>query len=592
MTDTPCFGIDLGTSASAIGWVRDGHPELLGDGLVPSVAFAPEGDGPLVVGDEAVRAEPLHPERVIRSAKRFMGTDHAWDLGDRTVTPVDVSAAILRHLCGVAETATGVRPERVVITVPAWFTQAQRADTRAAGTAAGLEVARLVNEPTAAALAHAHGKPLHRRVLVYDFGGGTFDVSLVAQDGPILEVRASHGDVRLGGDDVDAGILTWVAERLAEEDPALGAAIEASPLAQRKLRTAAEEAKHLLSERPEAPLAVPYIAVVDGSPRHLDLRLPREELEEIVMPLLGRTLDLVDAVLADVGVRPDEIDGLLLVGGSIALPQVYTSLKRRYGLDGDAGIPPRRAVALGAAIQAAIVDGSRVDGVLVDVAPYPIAIGAMTGGIPGYPTHFTCEVITPRNSPLPSHHTHLFRTGHPTQDRVRLPVYQGSDPDPRNNVILGEVVLDEIPAAPPGELFRPIAIEVAHDLDGTVEITIRDQLSDRVVSGHVVADGSEVEALRASWEAHIRSHDLTPGDPFALADPDAAVLDEATGKAAEALFATIARSPELDAEAPDDADRLRALARAGEVALAGGATEAIAIYERLQDELFEAGVYL
>ena len=600
MSTAPCFGIDLGTTTSAIGRVVDGNPVLYpvdGAELLPSVVHLSDS-GDMVVGQAAVNQELLAPERTIRSSKRHMGTAHTWQVGDRSVTPVEVATAILRKLGDAAEAATGARPERVVITVPAWFTQAQRAATRQAGEDAGYTVERILNEPTAAALAHAHGRELHRKVLVYDFGGGTFDVSLIEQDGPLVEVKASHGDAKLGGDDVDQGLIDYVIERVESEgDAALAGLLRSDAPARLRLRTACEEVKKTLSDEPTATLRAPFLGELDGKPQHLELQIPREELEEIVIPLINRTITCVDQVLADSGATPSDIESLILVGGSTRLPQVWEWLRRRYGLEGDASIPVQRAVALGAAIQAAILDGSRVDGILLDVAPYALSIGVSCGGIPGYPTHFACQVVTPRNAPLPSRHTHLVRTSHPEQERVRLPVYQGSHPHPDHNIILGEVVLEDLPNAPSDQLFRPIAITFHHDLDGMVEITVLDQLAGLSTTGRIAADGSEQAELRAFWLEHAQKHELTLGDdtaaPVQSGADDEGVSDAVMREARDLFHAAYEARDQLAHDHPEIASAIADHVTAGR--LAHGMNHrrvCLEHYEALQDLFFEEGIYL
>jgi molecular chaperone DnaK len=586
MSDTPTFGIDLGTTKSAIGWVRDGVPTLIqvdGDPLVPSIVHVPV-DGAAIVGRRAATWLPTSPERTIHSAKRWMGTTHTWTIDGVVWTPVDVAAAILRHLADAAEATTGVRPRRVVITVPAWFSQAQRADTRRAGELAGLEVARLLNEPTAASLAHAHGASIHRTVLVYDLGGGTFDASLVDQDGPLLEVRASHGDTWLGGDDVDDALVSWLLDRLdAAGEPT--AWLRGDPSARAQLRASVERAKITLSSQPTVGVEIPG--------RAAQAPLTLEDLEEVVLPLFQRTLVSVDRVLADAGRTPAQVDRLLLVGGSTGLPLVWRGLRKRYGLEGDAAVPPRTAVALGACVQAGLIDGAQVDSVLIDVAPYALSIGMATGGVPGFPTHLVCEVVTPRNAPLPSRHTLLVRTNHPTQERIRIPLFQGSDPDPRVNVMLGEIAMEGLPPAPINELHRPIAVELRHDLDGQVTVLVIDQLTGRTVEGVVAADGAEQAELRARWEAFARAQDLAFGDPY-LPGASARADGPAHLPQAEACFQQVAAHHEaLRATHPEWVDVLMGRVLTGRQALAtGDVTAAREIWQTLEDDLFEACVYL
>lgn len=573
---TPCFGIDLGTTTSAIGWIVGGQPALIpvdGEILVPSVVCWPPA-GPVLVGRAAVHAEARHPDRTLRSVKRRLATEATWTFDGRTVTPTDTSAAILRHLADGAEAAVGVRPRRVVITVPAWFTQDQRAETRRAGELAGLDVVRLLNEPTAAALAHAHGQEVRRSVLVYDLGGGTFDVSLVDQDGPVLEVRASHGDVALGGDDVDHALRAIV---LAAQEPSVAARIDADPAASRRLNEACEDAKRALVSAAECTVRLPFL--LDGS-LHVEHTLRREDLEEVVLPLFARTTVAVDQVLTDAHRRPDQIDGLLLVGGSTHLPLIWAGLHKRYGLEGDARVPVQHAVALGAAVQAGLYDGAAVGQILVDVAPYSLSLGLAAGGVPGFPTHFVCEVVTPRNAALPARHTYLCRTGHPTQERLRFPVFQGSHPDPRRNVLIGEIEVNDLPPAPHDQLSRPIAVEFRHDLDGTVQIVVTDQLTGRTERGAVAADTTERDSLRARWEAWAVEHELVYGDPLDASDAGRAHLPEA-----DALLAAL--RPHADAPGRI-VDLVATLDRALEDRQAGAAR---LVLDALLDEQFLTGFY-
>ncbi|MEW6071466.1 MAG: Hsp70 family protein [Planctomycetota bacterium] len=613
MSETPTFGIDLGTTCSAIALVQNGHPRLLlidGEDLVPSVVSWPPGGEPLV-GIPALNRLALDPERTVRSAKRHMGTDRRWTIDGRVISAPEVSARILERLARGAAEATGRRVRRVVITVPAWFTHGQRADTMRAAEIAGLEVARLINEPTAAALAHAHRQDLRRRALVYDLGGGTFDASLVEQDGAVVEVRASRGDTRLGGDDLDQALAEIVLARLAEEDPALRAAIAGSIPAQTRLLLAVQATKHELSATLRARVRVPFLLDLGGEARHLEAELERAELEEAARPLLERTLRCVEEVLADGGMRAAELDELLLVGGSTRIPLVWSLLRERTGLEGNAAVPPERAVALGAAIQAAIVDGSRVDGVLVDVAPYSISVAALAHlGDGGH--CMTCRVLTPRNSPLPARHTEVFSTTHPVQDTVLIPVLQGSDPNPLRNAALGEIELRGLPPAPPPRTSRPISVEFRHDLDGMVSIRVTDELSGRTADGRVAAGGVEVAGLREKLRRELETEGILPGDgrdpdPFLEREeragrserpavPAPLLADPASGDLEEArhAFATVLeREAELARSHSAHACALAELAAEGRDALARGeAAAALARYDELSDRLFELGIWL
>lgn len=618
MSPTPIFGIDLGTMCSLIGHVREGQPRLIaieGDVLVPSVVTFPEIGAP-VVGRAAVNQLLLEPERTLRSTKRRMGSDHRWTVGERTISAPEVATEVLRALVRGAEAATGVRPERVVVTVPAWFPHDARADTQRAAEAAGLEVVRLINEPTAAALAHGHGQDRDRTALVYDLGGGTFDASLVHQQGDLIEVRASSGDVFLGGDDLDARLMARLQAELERTDPELAAAVRASRGARERFLAAVRDAKHELSDGLRATVRAPFLAEVGGRTRHLELPLDRDVLEEELAPLLERTFACIDSVLADAGVRPADVDELLLVGGSTRSPLVWQALERRYGWEGTSAVPPQEAVALGAAIQAAIIEGAGVRGMLLDVTPYALAVAALEADH----KHFSCSVITPRNAPLPGRHSRRYATVHPTQRELEIPVLQGSHPNPLRNVPLGTIRIDELPPAPAGQSGRPIAIEFRQDLSGLVSIRLTDELSGRSVDGQVVVGGAESAAARATLLRSIEDGHLVPGDgsdpdPYLEREPRRATADplaeleredpaadtvvprgaaSADLEEARAAFATLlARQEELARDHPRHALALRQLAVSGQEALqAGDARGALGKFDELADRLFELGIYL
>ena len=610
---TPTFGIDLGTTCSSIGLVLNGTPTLLaveeGEVLLPSVvSFPPEGAP--IVGRPALNRLGLDPDRTIRSAKRDMGTDHRWTIGDREIGPEDVATLVLRRLCDGAVAAGQPRPERVVITVPAWFPQPARTATRRAGEAAGLEVVRLVNEPTAAALAHAHGQALERRALVYDLGGGTFDVSLVDQHGLLTEVLASHGDTRLGGDDIDDALLELIIDRVADAgDDDLALLLEENPSARERARRAVEEAKIQLSSEVDTTVRAPFVGESKGTPHHLEVPLSRADLAEVATPLLRKTLRSVQRVIEDAGIDVSEVDELLLVGGMSRTPQVFAALFDELGLEGSSAIAPDRAVGLGAAIQAAILDGSRVDGMLVDVAPYSLSVGVASGPAPGLLTNFICRVVTPRNSPLPARHTEVFHTVGPHQRTVTIPVLQGAHPDPRRNLVLGRIELNGLPDAPAGRRDRPVTVEFRHDLDGLVQIEVRDQLSGRSSQARVAADGDDVAELRDLLLQEIG--DLQPGWGEPLSDeapaepPSSAARNDSSAAAEvppapsdtadmEQAFARLLADRGSIADVPaDDAASLMRLAREGIAQLAGGDVDAArARHDDLSDLLFELGVYL
>jgi len=460
------------------------------------------------------------------------------------------------------------------------------------------------------------GRDLQRRALVYDFGGGTFDCSLVEQSGALVEVKASHGDTHLGGDDIDAALLGHILQRIGGDDPALRLAIEASAPARVKLRAAIEAAKIELSEVIRTRLQIPFLVEVDGEARHLELELLRAELEPLVEPFVERTLASVDQVLKDSRFASSEIDELLLVGGSSRIPMVWERLRQRFGLEGSAAIPPDQAVALGAAIQAAIIDGREVAGVLVDVAPYSLSVSAVTGPLSGFPTHMVAQVVTPRNTPLPSRHTEQFRTLHGQQRVAHFWVFQGSNINPLRNAVLGQVSLAGLPEAPAGAGRRPISVEFRHNLDGLVEVTVVDDLSGKRSSSRLAADADEVEELREALLESLEHDGLLPGDgsdpdPFcddddtddegapelAASETSSAATGEATtldlGACRATFTAVLSASERLRKEVPADADALQTLAREGQSALEQQSlAQASVLWDRLSDRMFELGVYL
>jgi molecular chaperone DnaK len=438
---------------------------------------------------------------------------------------------------------------------------------------------------------------------------------LIHQQGDLIEVRASAGDVHLGGDDLDARLLARLQTELERSDPGLAAAVGASRSARERFLVAARDAKHELSNSLKTTVRAPFLADVDGKARHLELPLDRELLEEELAPLLERTYACIDSVLADAGVQPAQVDELLLVGGMSQTPLVWQALERRYGWEGTSAVPPQEAVGLGAAIQAAIIDGGSVKAMLLDVTPYAISVAALELD----QEHYSCSVITPRNAPLPGRHSRRYFTTHPRQRKLSIPVLQGSDPNPLRNVTLGTIGIDDLPPAPAGHPGRPIAIEFRQDLSGLVSIRLTDELSGRSVDGEVVVGGAESAQAREALLESITVDDLVPGDgrdpdPFLEREPARGAVDAleewstrdsqgpassaATGDSdldeARAAFETVlARQAELARDHPDHALALRQLAVSGREALAAGDREkALAKYDELSDRMFEQGIYL
>ena len=391
-------GIDLGTTNSEAAALVDGTIEVLatdGEQIMPSyVGLSPQGQ--LLVGTPARNQYILYPERTVKSIKRLMGSDQRVALGEQTYSPPEISALILRALKTRAEAALGALVRRAVITMPAYFSDAQRQATRDAGEIAGLEVVRILNEPTAAALAYGADRQEDRTVLVYDLGGGTFDVSVVQVHGEITEVLASHGNTHLGGDDFDQLLLDFVHERFRA---AGGPDLRADRRAMNRLLHAVEEAKKRLSFEPYAQIREEHLAERAGVPVHLDLEVSRSEYEDLIRHLIEGTLDSVHQALADAGKRPDQVDEILLVGGATRTPLISRLLEEKTGLVPRQELHPDLCVALGAGVLAARLAGHDVERVLVDISPYSFGPSHL-GLRHGVPYEHCYHPIIARNTPF------------------------------------------------------------------------------------------------------------------------------------------------------------------------------------------------
>jgi molecular chaperone DnaK len=465
------LGIDLGTTNSEVAVIRDGRPVVLdddGDPILPSVVgLGP--DGKLLVGRAARNQWAFAPERTIKSIKRQMGQDVRVALGDQQLSPQEVSAVILKALRQRAAAHVG-DVSRAVITVPAWFNEAQRQATRAAGELAGLEVVRILNEPTAAALAYDPRRTDRRHVLVYDLGGGTFDVSIVLAEGGVVEVLASQGDTRLGGDDFDELLFQLLADRFQARH---GLDLRGQPTARARLLNAAESAKKTLSDHPFARVEEEFLAEKDGVPLHLSEEVTRSEYEALIRPLLDRTLESVRRALEDAKVSTRQIDEVLLVGGSTRTPLVAELLEEKLGRPARREVNPDLIVALGAALQGGLTAGQDVGAVLVDITPFSLGIRALEPMEElGVPFLHRFVPIIPRNSPLPASRSELFRTVHDQQEVVEIELFQGEDPDVRHNHALGKFRVEGLSKGPAG---NPVVVQLDVTLDGTLTALAREK---------------------------------------------------------------------------------------------------------------------
>ncbi len=472
----PVIGIDLGTTNSEVAYIFSGNCDVIrdgDDGIVPScVGLSPEGR--LLVGKEARNQLLVAPERTVMSVKRSMGTDAQLLLGDDRFTPQEISAFILKHLKQRAEQALGRPVSRAVITVPAYFTDAQRQATREAGQLAGLDVVRIINEPTAAALAYESLYPQSRRVLIFDLGGGTFDVSIVRIEAGVVEVLASTGDNRLGGDDFDNEIVKHLADHLKEKHRLEAAA---DPLLAARLKQAAEAAKIELSSGPFAMIEEDHVGRVDGKDIHLSIEIARTDFEEMIAPYLEKTMDAVNRALKDAAMLPAAIDQIILVGGSTRIPRVAEMIEEKFGHSPHGEIDADLCVAIGAGLQAAREMGLERSGVLVDITPYTFGTSAL-GDLDGQPCTTRFVPLIRRNTKLPASRSDLFFTLFDEQDAVKVMVYQGEAPDALDNVKLGSYHFDLTPAPAGSE----IVLQFDLDLNGILKIRAVEKKSGKEIS--------------------------------------------------------------------------------------------------------------
>ncbi|MDP7356208.1 MAG: molecular chaperone DnaK [Candidatus Thalassarchaeaceae archaeon] len=463
------IGIDLGTTNSCVATIEGGKavviPNSEGSRTTPSVvAFSKEGER--LVGVTAKRQAVTNSERTIISVKREMGTDWVQEIDGDNYSPQEISAFVLQKLKSDAEEYLGTEVKQAVVTCPAYFSDAQRKATKDAGRIAGLEVLRIINEPTAAALAYGVDKEEDQTVLVYDLGGGTFDVSILEiyqVDGqPQIEVKATSGDNRLGGDDFDEAVMDWI---VSEFKKSTGIELEKDLQAMSRIREAAEKAKIELSTTPSTQINLPFITMIDGQPEHLDMALSRSKFEKLTASLVERTMSPTRQAMKDASIKKGNVDKVLLVGGSTRIPAVQQAIEKEVGKAPFKGINPDEAVAMGAALQAGIIVGDEgvTDVLLLDVTPLTLGIETL-GGV-------TTTMIE-RNTTIPSRRSETFSTAADNQPAVEVHVLQGEREFANDNITLGRFHLMGIPAAPRG---IP-QIEVTFDIDanGIVNVSAKD----------------------------------------------------------------------------------------------------------------------
>jgi len=511
------IGIDLGTTNSVVAVMEGGRPKVIpaadtGRNITPSVVEPVKN----LVGDVAKRQMILNPENTAYSVKRLMGrrlgdaevkktqgmvpyeikagkdNSVAIEIEGKTYTPQEISARILMKLKKDAEDHLGEKVESAVITVPAYFDDSQRQATKQAGEIAGLKVERIINEPTAAALAYGLDKKKTEKIAVYDLGGGTFDISILELGDGVFEVKATNGDTHLGGDDFDEAVVDWIVAEF-KKDHAID--LKADKQALQRVRDAAEKAKIELSASQETEINQPYIAQKDGQPFHLTMKLTRAKFESLVEELIERTKKPVEAALKDAKLDPHDVNEVILVGGMTRMPKIIEWVKEYFGKDPNKSVNPDEVVAIGAAIQGGVLGGEVKDVLLLDVTPLTLAIETL-GGV--------ATAMIARNTTIPASKNNIFSTAADNQTQVEVHVSQGERPMSADNKSLGRFILDGVPPAPRGVP----QIEVTFDIDasGILKVTAKDKATSKsqniTITGAIGLSDDEVERMKGEAEKH------------------------------------------------------------------------------------------
>ena len=514
------IGIDLGTTNSCVAVMEGNEPVVIpnseGRRTTPSiVAFLDNGKGERKVGDPAKRQAITNPQNTVSSVKRFMGKKYSEvtaerknvsygleagsndtvrvKIGDRNYTPQELSAMILQKMKSTAEDYLGTEVKEAVITVPAYFNDAERQATKEAGQIAGLDVKRIINEPTAAALAYGLDKKNRdMKIAVYDLGGGTFDISILELGDGVFEVKSTNGDVHLGGDDFDSVLIDWLADEFKKDE---GLDLRKDPMALQRLKEASEKAKIELSSSASTEINLPYIMPVDGVPKHLVRTLSRSKFEQLTDALVQRTLEPCRKALKDAGMNPSEVDEVILVGGSTRIPRIQEEVEKFFGKKPSKGVNPDEVVAVGAAIQGGVLTGEVKDVLLLDVTPLSLGIETM-GGV------FTKLIES--NTTIPSRKSEVFSTASDNQPSVEIHILQGERSMARDNRTIGRFHLDSLPPAPRGVP----QIEVTFDIDanGILNVSAKDKGTGKEQKIRIEASSgltdAEIEKMKAEAKAN------------------------------------------------------------------------------------------